>query len=881
MKIKRFIAVVLTLVMVFSALPMMALALDTPQPSSWAVSEINDANTAGLLTPSAAMDFQARLTRAEFAELVVIMVEKTLGRPLPVPAVNPFTDTSDINILKAFYYGIVTGTTPTTFRPDNLVERQQICAMMIRAIKRLETDLNRTLLLPPAASIAFNDAQSIESYAVDPVRYAVSNGIFQGDQNNNFNPRANISSQECVVVVLRSFNRMERAIAQGQSQQNLLDMAYRRVNIGFAYGDTATGVTRNLTLPTTSTGPMVTSADGSLVMTPSTVTWQSSNPAVISAAGVVHVGTAPQDVTLTATINIGGTTRAKTFQLRTSTLSGNALLLQNAYDALNIIYLNENDNAGSVTGRIGLPTRVLGLPVTWLSNNPAVVTNTGIVNVPAGQTTVQAALSATFTVGGQSRTKTFNLTVVNPAFAASHVSLHNVELNMTTAQVAQVLGTPIRTITAGTNENWQLYHTNYNNFIAVALIGGRVVAVYSMAAGAANQLRNNTGATITIAQANAIANVNAVAQMDGAVMYGIMIYDTTSQINSPRTLVADGQEQLLFEFINAFRVRNGSAALVWAPQLGTASRAHSVEMGTYNYLNVVSIITNQTLQQRAEAAGFATGLFLSGNVLGLTGVGDALAFFREMVANQAMRTEMLSGDDQVFGAGFSGGNTGAFNSYITYMYGRATVLATSLAVTYPNFNNTNVALTSSVNSEAFNRTLVMGINDTLQLNATPNVAGATVTWQISAGNVASINTVGNNVTITSAGIPGNVILTATMPTAAGTIAHTFTLQVVSSTVELSPTQITVLAPGQVAAPANRSTATVQPPALGLPPLISWSSVDPNIASPDVATAVSVVINAGTQIGTVGITATQTWNTTTHLGIVRTTANLTVSAIPVA
>ncbi|MCL2401383.1 MAG: S-layer homology domain-containing protein, partial [Oscillospiraceae bacterium] len=618
MKYKRLLSLILIIVIAIGvAIP--ALAMDTPQSSEWAVPFLRRANQAGLLTPSAARDPRADLTRAEFAELVVIIVEQTLGNPIPIPANNPFEDTNDINVLKAWQYGIVNGVSATRFAPDSPVQRQDLCTMVIRAIRQMETDLNTTLLAAPSPTLPFNDASMIQAHAIDPIRLAYSNGIMEGNALGNFNPRSPISSQECVAVAIRTFDMIEAVLNAGASAVTQLDMAYRRVHVGFDYGDTAMGVTRNVTLPTT-------------LPSGATVSWHSSNPGVISSAGVVSLASGAQNVTLTATITVGTQTRTKAFPLRTSTLTGNQLLMENAFNALDIIYLNANDNADSVTGRVALPTTVLGLPVTWTSNNPTVISNMGVVTVPTDADARTVTLSAVINNAGQTRTKTFTLRVVNTAFAAQSVTLHNVGLGMTPAQVVQALGAPVRTISASATETWQLYHTNYNNFIAVSLIGGSVVGVYSMAPNAINHLRNAQGTVVTIAEANAIPGVTAVAQMDAGAIYSVMIFNTASPLASTRTLSADGQEQLLFELVNAFRVRNTASVLQWSQELSAAARQHSTEAA-------VSTPT-QTLAQRAAAAGFPGNRYVGGNVL--TGNYDAFDFFRQIVATPAMRTEILN-----------------------------------------------------------------------------------------------------------------------------------------------------------------------------------------------------------------------------------------------
>ena len=742
MKTRRILALMLTMVLLAAMLPAGTPALAALTPSPWAQPEMNSANTSGLLTPSAARDFHSMLTRDEFCELVVEMVERTLGYALPIPATNPFTsDVEPISIhaLKAWNYEIITGMTPTLFDPGRRVERQQLCAMMIRAIRGLERDLNRTFLVPGIAVLPYRDAAQIRDYAVEPVKLAYSNVIMQGDEQGRFMPDRDITSQECVAVIIRSFESIERTRVQTMTEAQRVELAVNRVHIGYAYGDSEYGVTQNLLLPTTSTGS-------------ATVTWSSSNTSAISingSTGVVNTATAPRTVTLTATIRLGSTTRTKTFDLMTSQYTGNTLLMENAYNELNILYINDGDGESSVTGRIGLPTTVLGLPVTWQSSNPAVVNTEGIVSVPSGSETRYATLTATIRMGSQTRTKSFNLTVVNPAQSRG-VTLHGIQLGMTQAQTAQLLGTVRRSITASNNETWNLYYsTNYTNFVTVAFIGDRAVAVYSMATNVASQLKNRAGAVITVTEANSMSGVSAVSYIDpgsASQQYAIMIYDSTSTIGSTaRTLLAEGQEQLLFELINAFRQRNGRTTLEWTTKLGTPARTHSTNSGS------------GTLRQRVTSAGFDDARYAGGNII--SGNGDAFDAFNQIVANatgnSAMRTEILQTNITLFGAGFYGAASGSYRNYFTYALGAVTPI-TGVTARQGSTNVTTVNVsTGSANAVSITLTMApTGYNETFTVtsantgimtvsNVTAATGGATVTVTGVANGTANMVITGN------------------------------------------------------------------------------------------------------------------------------------------
>jgi hypothetical protein len=116
--------VLLILIMAICAMPFAATAETAPpawsKASSWAAVELKKADEAGLIPDILkGADMTKPITREKFAELAVKLYEKTTGKAAAAASPNPFKDTTNQQILKAFKLGITTGTTATTFAPRN------------------------------------------------------------------------------------------------------------------------------------------------------------------------------------------------------------------------------------------------------------------------------------------------------------------------------------------------------------------------------------------------------------------------------------------------------------------------------------------------------------------------------------------------------------------------------------------------------------------------------------------------------------------------------------------------------------------------------------------------------------------------------------------
>ena len=174
--------------------------------SEWAQGELEEAAALGLIPDVLKdADLTEPITRAEFAAVSVKCYEAlTDMKAEPYPS-NPFTDTTDAAVLKAFNIGVTNGTGPTTFSPDVILNREQAATMLTRVYKKseiygwaLETDGNykeefRGMFETPEL---FIDDENISGWAKDSVYFMKAKGIIDGVGGNKFAPRAITDAEE-------------------------------------------------------------------------------------------------------------------------------------------------------------------------------------------------------------------------------------------------------------------------------------------------------------------------------------------------------------------------------------------------------------------------------------------------------------------------------------------------------------------------------------------------------------------------------------------------------------------------------------------------------------------------------------------------------------
>ncbi len=179
------------------------LAVNAPdfEASDWAQAELARADELGLIPEVLdGADLTADITRAEFAAVAVKAYEALSGTAALPNTVNPFTDTADIEVLKAYNLGITTGVSATEFAPDTLLNREQAATMLTRTFKRatmngwtIQTDAQFALTYEKPA--LFTDDADISDWAKDSVYFMAANGIINGVGDNKFAPK-NVTTEE-------------------------------------------------------------------------------------------------------------------------------------------------------------------------------------------------------------------------------------------------------------------------------------------------------------------------------------------------------------------------------------------------------------------------------------------------------------------------------------------------------------------------------------------------------------------------------------------------------------------------------------------------------------------------------------------------------------
>lgn len=172
-------------------------------PSSWAEEFIKAMLLEGLASEEMldTNKMQQPITREEFAELTVRLYAKSKGKTVEeLIEWNPFADSDNKMVSKAYNIGIVSGTGVDSkdrklFSPNNLVTRQEIAVMLVKELKILDINTSHK------GSLVYSDEDTISSWAYDAVAFASENGILSGVGDNKVAPKSNATRQQAMVLI--------------------------------------------------------------------------------------------------------------------------------------------------------------------------------------------------------------------------------------------------------------------------------------------------------------------------------------------------------------------------------------------------------------------------------------------------------------------------------------------------------------------------------------------------------------------------------------------------------------------------------------------------------------------------------------------------------
>lgn len=176
--------------------------------SSWALAELETLYEKNLIPPIIWQNFRGSITRAEFVHMLVTVYEQVKNTSASTKPTN-FKDINghlfEVDIIKAYNLGITSGTSATTFSPNNPLTRQEAAKMLCTFLTKM-----RGITIPQRVTnmTYYTDAASIADWAAPYVAYTYNENIMQGS-GTAFMPKSYLSREQGLLIVGRVIEKYQ------------------------------------------------------------------------------------------------------------------------------------------------------------------------------------------------------------------------------------------------------------------------------------------------------------------------------------------------------------------------------------------------------------------------------------------------------------------------------------------------------------------------------------------------------------------------------------------------------------------------------------------------------------------------------------------------
>lgn len=171
--------------------------------SDWAKTELQSAMQHDLVPEPLQRNYTLDIHRDEFCTLAMQVYTQLGGVAPTIDNSFSFTDSEDVNILKAAALGIVTGYEDGSFRPQTTITRQEAAAMLGRLYALLRKSENEQNADKPYA-----DDAAIASWARESVYVMREIGVMEGGEKNCFQPLSHYTIEQAIVTMERLYNKL-------------------------------------------------------------------------------------------------------------------------------------------------------------------------------------------------------------------------------------------------------------------------------------------------------------------------------------------------------------------------------------------------------------------------------------------------------------------------------------------------------------------------------------------------------------------------------------------------------------------------------------------------------------------------------------------------
>ncbi len=162
-----------------------------------------------------------QLTREDLAEILVYAYAKATGVGVDaLPTGEPYTDTDNVLVGKAYQAGLMMGKTDIQFAPDQVISRETLFLSVKGLLLKLGIVPTSSLTAP------YSDYSSIPSSIRPTVNYLYSLGVLSGLADGALNVKSPATTEDGLTVLLRvlkTHNWIKGPVLEGDKERKTLE----------------------------------------------------------------------------------------------------------------------------------------------------------------------------------------------------------------------------------------------------------------------------------------------------------------------------------------------------------------------------------------------------------------------------------------------------------------------------------------------------------------------------------------------------------------------------------------------------------------------------------------------------------------------------------
>lgn len=176
----------------------------------WFIQEYIAAREIGLIPDFHTARFTDNIQRDKFCEFAVTLMQK---KDIDTTAAgeNPFTDTTDENVIFLAETGVIYGRGYGIFAPEDKITREEAAAILCRMADYME------FAVPEGDDFVYADDESISDWAKESVYGARYMGVMLGTGDTEFSPKAPYTIEQTTATMLRLYNYGSTGVSQADA----------------------------------------------------------------------------------------------------------------------------------------------------------------------------------------------------------------------------------------------------------------------------------------------------------------------------------------------------------------------------------------------------------------------------------------------------------------------------------------------------------------------------------------------------------------------------------------------------------------------------------------------------------------------------------------